>query len=279
MTTGAAGPNTAPPSKVESGQAPPAPSAGGLSLLAAAIGAALLSLLVASVARVYDAVQDNDSVARVDHPLLDWMVAHRSLGLDTVVTFFTNIGGPVILPILVTVVVVVLARVWRSWTPLALMVVAAAGSLAMTTAGKDLTARARPAQQLMVPPYETSPSFPSGHTLNSTLIAIVLAYLVFLHVRRTGPRTVAVVGLALYALAMGLSRVYLGQHWFTDVAAGWLLGAGWGVVVILAHRLLLLLQSRRHRQDREDLEDLDPRGGDDGPGRRDRDEPGATRVA
>lgn len=125
------------------------------------------------------------------------------------------------------------------------MAVAAAGSVAMTEAGKDLAGRARPPQGLAVPPYETSPSFPSGHTLNSTVIAIVLAYLVLLHVNSRIGRVVTVSALVLYALAMGLSRVFLGHHWFTDVVAGFVAGTAWAIVVILAHRLLVRVQLRR----------------------------------
>jgi undecaprenyl-diphosphatase len=161
-----------------------------------------------------------------------------------VVSFFTSLGGTTILPIIVTLVVAGLAWWWRSWTPIVLMAVAAAGSIAMTEAGKDLAGRARPPQALAVPPYETSPSFPSGHTLNSTVIAIVLAYLVLLHVKSRTGRLVTVSLLALYALAMGMSRVFLGHHWFTDVVAGFIAGTAWAIVVILAHRLLLRLQHR-----------------------------------
>jgi membrane-associated phospholipid phosphatase len=232
-------------SQVEAGKAAPEPVAGGISLLSAAVGAALLTLLVASLDETYESVQAGDGLARVDQPLLDWMVGHRSPGLDGVVTFFTNIGSTTILPILVTLVVAGLAWWWRSWTPVVLMVVAAAGSVAMTEAGKDLAGRARPPQGLTVPPYETSPSFPSGHTLNSTVIALVLAYLVLLHVKSRAGRAVAVSLLALYGLAMGMSRVYLGHHWFTDVVAGFIAGTAWAIVVILAHRLLLRLQHQR----------------------------------
>ena len=41
---------------------------------------------------------------------------------------------------------------------------------------------------------------------------------------------------------MGLSRVYLGHHWLTDVLVAWALGLGWLTMVITAHRLLLTLQ-------------------------------------
>jgi membrane-associated phospholipid phosphatase len=217
----------------------------GLSLLSAAVGAVVLTILVATLDETYQAVQEGDGLARIDQPLLDWMVAHRTQDLDAAVTFFTDIGSTKILPILTTLVVVGLAWWWHSWTPIALMAVAAAGSVAMTEAGKDLAGRARPPQSLAVPPYETTPSFPSGHTLNSTVIAILLAYVVLLHVRSRLAKLVTVTLLALYALAMGMSRVFLGHHWFTDVVAGFVAGTAWAIVVILAHRLLLRIQYQR----------------------------------
>ena len=235
----------APASQVEAGKAAPEPVAGGLSLLTAAVGAVVLTVLVATLDETYESVQEGDGLARIDQPLLDWMVGHRSPGLDGVVTFFTDIGGTTVLPILMTLVVAGLAWWWRSWTPVVLMAVAAAGSVAMTEAGKDLAGRARPPPGLAVPPYETSPSFPSGHTLNSTVIAIVLAYLVLLHVNSRIGRVVTVSALVLYALAMGLSRAFLGHHWFTDVVAGFVAGTAWAIVVILAHRLLVRVQLRR----------------------------------
>ena len=96
----------APASRVEAGKAAPEPVAGGLSLLTAAAGAVLLTVLVATLDETYEAVQAGDGLARVDQPLLDWMVAHRSPGLDAAITFFTNIGGTTALPVLVTLVVV-----------------------------------------------------------------------------------------------------------------------------------------------------------------------------
>ena len=46
----------------------------------------------------------------------------------------------------------------------------------------------------------------------------------------------------IWALAMGLSRVFLGHHWLTDVIFAWLLGAAWLTLVITSHRLFLTIR-------------------------------------
>ena len=57
-------------------------------------------------------------------------------------------------------------------------------------------------------------------------------------------RVVAVAAGAAFVVLMGLSRVYLGHHWLTDVVAGWLIGLAWALAVITAHRLWLTLRKR-----------------------------------
>jgi membrane-associated phospholipid phosphatase len=112
----------------------------------------------------------------------------------------------------------------------------------MTVVGKAVVGRVRPALADAVPPYELSASFPSGHTLNSVAIAGVVAYLLVRRQQTTWSRILTVACAAGFALAMGLSRIYLGHHWLTDVLVAWALGLGWLTVVITAHRLLLTLR-------------------------------------
>jgi membrane-associated phospholipid phosphatase len=114
----------------------------------------------------------------------------------------------------------------------------------MTVAGKDLTGRTRPPLAAAVPPFEHSPSFPSGHTLNALVVAGIIAYLLLLrqHSRRT--RTLTITAAVVFALTVGASRFFLGHHWFTDVLAAWLLGLAWLATVITAHRLYLTTRKR-----------------------------------
>ncbi|GGG70601.1 hypothetical protein GCM10011374_38960 [Kocuria dechangensis] len=213
-------------------------------VLLLAVGAAVAATTTWLASETYEAVTEADGVARLDHPLLQAMIGVRSPWLDTAATAYTDIGGVIGMPVLALTIMTTLAVRRRSWTPVILITAAGAGSLLMTVAGKDLIGRTRPPLAEAVPPYEYSPSFPSGHTLNALVIAGIVAYLLMLrqHSRRT--RVLAVIVAAGFALTIGLSRVFLGHHWFTDVLAAWLLGAGWLAVVITAHRLYLTVVAR-----------------------------------
>ncbi|MFF2606804.1 phosphatase PAP2 family protein [Arthrobacter koreensis] len=210
--------------------------------LAAGLVPALLLALVAG--GVYEAVAEEDGVAALDHPVLAAAKSMRSPGLDTALTWFTNLGGTVGLPLLATVAVALLCRWQRSWTPLILTASAAAGSLLMTVAGKALVGRSRPPLSDAVPPYEYSDSFPSGHSLNSMVVAGTIAYLLVVYLGSRRARIITVLTAAVFVVAMGLSRVYLGHHWLTDVLVAWSLGLAWLAILITVHRLLRVRRLR-----------------------------------
>ncbi|HEY5845944.1 MAG TPA: phosphatase PAP2 family protein [Microlunatus sp.] len=216
--------------------------------ITAGIGAALVIALTAGGAEVYEAVEEGDGIAGLDRPVLDAAIGWRTAAANIVVTAFTQLGGMIGMTIIALTITTIMVVRWRSRTPLVLMVIAAAGSLAMTSVGKLVVGRVRPPTSDAIPPFEYSPSFPSGHTLNSTVIAGLVAYLLLRRLGSQWARVLTVVVAAAWAIAMGLSRVYLGHHWLTDVMMGWLLGLAWLCVVITAHRLFLTARRERQRR-------------------------------
>lgn len=236
------------------------------------IGGVIIVALALLGAEVYDNVVDHAGLANLDKPALRYAEDLRNPELDSVVTGFTNIGGGIGMPILASILTAWLTFVGRTWRPIVLIGGAAAFSVTATTVGKKLVGRTRPDQADAVPPFETSPSFPSGHTLNTTVVIGLVVYLACLHYHRTLVRVALITGGTLFIIAMGFSRVFLGHHWLTDVIAAWLLGLAWLGIVILAHRLFHFIRRRDHDGpaptfDRPVVRDVVPDGGITGPGR------------
>jgi membrane-associated phospholipid phosphatase len=112
------------------------------------------------------------------------------------------------------------------------------GSSGIDGVVKPLVARPRPSPSLV---HVFTPvggySFPSGHVMGYTSFFGTLAVLAWLRLApgaaRTGVLAVCVVAIGL----VGLSRIYLGVHWFTDVVGGYLLGGLWLVTVLSLYRV------------------------------------------
>ena len=209
-----------------------------------AIGILAVFLLAFAVSRVYDSVTEADGVASLDVPILRAAMALRSPVSDGIASTVAYVFGPIGMPIMAIIACVALALRRRSWTPVILIVAAGIGSLLMTVAGKDIIHRHRPPLSDAIPPFEYSASFPSGHTLNAVVIAGVVAYLLLLRQRTLAARTTTVVLTLIIVVTVGLTRILLGAHWFTDVLAGWLLGAAWLALIVTAHRLYLTTRQR-----------------------------------
>jgi undecaprenyl-diphosphatase len=175
-----------------------------------------------------------------DTPVLEWLHSIAGPRLDTLFLTLSRVGfsGGVVPADVLLVLALALRRHPRSATFAA---VALAGSALANLLVKNLFARARPALWLSLAP-ETTYSFPSGHAMGSATLAAVLACLAW-DTRWRWP--VIALG-ALFALGVGLSRVYLGVHYPSDVLAGWSAAIAWtlGVRFIAFHRGLLTGSTR-----------------------------------
>jgi undecaprenyl-diphosphatase len=206
-----------------------------------AVGGAAAIAGVWATTFLYDAVTDRDGISRLDRPVLDGAIRLRGPVIDAAAASIAHLFGPVGMPVLALAAGGAISARARDPLPLATVVAAGAGSLLMTIGGKDVVRRHRPPRRDAIPPYESSPSFPSGHTLNATVVSGAVAYLLMLEQRRNAPQVATAAGAAAVVAGVGLSRVLLGAHWFTDVLTGWAAGGGWLATVITAHRLHLTL--------------------------------------
>jgi len=116
---------------------------------------------------------------------------------------------------------------WRRWFAAVVIWVSLAGNSLILWAIKSVVARPRPDQvQALLP--ASGYSFPSGHTFSSLAFYGLLGLMLLLLSFRSGLlRSAAALGIAAISSLVGLSRVYVGAHWPTDVLGGWLLGIAW----------------------------------------------------
>lgn len=86
--------------------------------------------------------------------------------------------------------------------------------------------------------YVSTSSFPSGHSMLSAVTYLTLAALLARSHQRKRLKTYFLLLAALLTFLVGVSRVYLGVHWPTDVLAGWTAGASWAILCWLIARWL-----------------------------------------
>jgi membrane-associated phospholipid phosphatase len=108
----------------------------------------------------------------------------------------------------------------RALRPLMITSLATAALVASVYVGKWAVGRSRPPAAF---PADPEPAFPSGHSATAVVV-LGCALLLLGGGWSTRRRHIALVTLAGYAGAIGICRLYLGVHWFSDVLAGWLLG-------------------------------------------------------
>ena len=125
-----------------------------------------------------------------------------------------------------------LARLWRH---LALVLGASVGGLLLLLLLKRVFDRPRPT---VVPQLalETTPSFPSGHAMMSAVIYLTLGTLIAQLCTRWRERVYVIAVAAILTVLIGLTRLYLGVHYPSDVLAGWSVGLAWALASGLAAR-------------------------------------------
>lgn len=132
-----------------------------------------------------------------------------------------------------TLVIAVLAVVGflmlsKAWRPAIFTLVASGGGLIVSSLLKYTVDRPRPD---LVPHgnliYTTS--FPSGHSMMSAVVYLTLAALVARLIERRRLKGYALGVAMILTLLIGVSRIYLGVHWPSDVLAGWVAGAAWAL--------------------------------------------------
>jgi undecaprenyl-diphosphatase len=200
----------------------------------AAVGALLvLGVGVLSFMEIADDVAEGDTRGADQAILLmfrapgDPMTPIGGRWLREAMGDLTALGGVTVLSLFVLLLVGLFASL-RRWREAALLLVAAMGGTGLGQTLKGLFGRERPDEAWRLVEVVNT-SFPSGHAMMSAVVYLTLGALVARFASRRRVKWFAMgVGLLLTAM-VGVSRVYLGVHWPSDVVAGWCVGAAWAM--------------------------------------------------
>jgi undecaprenyl-diphosphatase len=122
-------------------------------------------------------------------------------------------------------------------------VLSIAGGALLNTVLKGLVERPRPD----IVPHQTAAalsSFPSGHAMMAAVTYLTLGALLALSSNRSRVKIYFLSWSILITVLVGVSRIYLGVHWPTDILAGWIVGAMWAVFCIFLGARILPGQGR-----------------------------------
>ena len=159
---------------------------------------------------------------------VDVRAEHLSAALRTPegITFFTGVTflGDKVIAGMVIVLVSALLVVWRRRDYILPLLVTFGGAAITTTLGKHFFDRPRPSLAVYA---EHSQSFPSGHATTAMSLYGFIAYILIRHAHTWKQKVTLFFAAAILIGMIGLSRLYLGVHYVSDVWTGYLVGALW----------------------------------------------------
>jgi undecaprenyl-diphosphatase len=169
----------------------------------------------------------NQEAIALDAIMTPLLHSYASPQLDAVMWAITTLGSTFVVGPLFVIAEVALLRVKRRREAL-FLAIALIGSVIMNGLLKLVFQRPRPDLPWAKTPLDYS--FPSGHTMNSLVFYLALALIAWII---WGPRIgiPATIGALILAVLIGISRIYLGAHYFSDVVAGFIAGLAWLLIV------------------------------------------------
>jgi membrane-associated phospholipid phosphatase len=196
-------------------------------LAAGAVGWVFLELLLQ--------VTTGSPLVGTDTRTLNLVATLRTPQLDQAMYLLTYLGSAQTIVALAALAVVIALLADRRQDAL-LLVLALVAATVFFEIVKTLVGRPRPPlEDARI--VQSGFSFPSGHSTIAAVFYGTVAYLLMHGLRREAPRVLVGICAGLLVIGIGVSRVYLGVHYPSDVLAGWAAGLLWVILVIVAEHL------------------------------------------
>jgi len=170
------------------------------------------------------------------------MIKYMSPFLTLIVRIITNIGGPLMVVLICAFLVFNPKTRWKFGI---LVTFGTILSFVINWLVKILFARQRP--EIMPLVYEGSYSYPSGHAAVSVVMYGLLAIYFYQNIKNKKLKYLLLGLCIIFPIVIGLSRVYLGTHFMTDIIGGWLVGI---LMLFVSYKLYKLLKIERRNYEK-----------------------------
>lgn len=188
-----------------------------------------------------------DRLTAMDAAILRWFAGLRSGFLNGAAVDFTSLGSGTLLVIATAVIFVLLVSTRDAYGSLHLLC-AGGGAAVLTSFFKHYFARPRPTVvEHLVHVAATGHSYPSGHALGTAACYFSFALIARRHLPRHATREFLIGFTLLVIVLVGMSRIYLGVHYASDVISGTLMGVGWSLLLAGAFSMHERSRQRRSR--------------------------------
>lgn len=178
------------------------------------LGFSLMSVLVS-----------NSMTHSFDSNIISWVQGLETPLLTIIMKFFTMIGGGMPIVIIMIMVMAILYQFLGHRRELIFIAYVMMGSWLINKLLKQVFQRDRPMFHRIA--EASGYSFPSGHSMNAFALYGAIAFLIWKHVPTLFGRIMIIILSSLFIVIIGVSRIYLGVHYPSDVIGGYLMSACW----------------------------------------------------
>ena len=183
-----------------------------------------------------------NELTNFDNSIVNFVWGFRTPVLTTIMKVFTFLGSAYTVVPITLIGFYVLYRKLKHYWEANLLVITLAGGWLLNVVLKYSFHRQRPSLSSLV--TATGYSFPSGHAMLGAVFYGFLAYIFYLNLRKPY-RTISVALFAVLVFFIGLSRIYLGVHYPSDVIAGYMAGTFWLASCMLALQVVRYYKSSK----------------------------------
>ncbi|MCP1159147.1 phosphatase PAP2 family protein [Bacillus infantis] len=205
----------------------------GIKLLYILSAAALLGLFTFLFAEIAEELKENELEA-FDHAIINFVQSFINDQLTALMFLVTYLGSVKFLVFMAAAGGLIL-MVYKKWALSVFLLAGAGGGALFNWLLKWIFKRERP--DILPLLTESGFSFPSGHSMGSFIFYGASAYILVHLFSRLSLKVLSVLANVLIIFLIGLSRIYLGVHYPSDVAGGFLAGGAWLAACIIIFRL------------------------------------------